>query len=113
MKQFDEIVNNIIFSGKRLPEILNKIDSFYETQGSLDKNRSPIQSRILWFTNSFLFLSPSLFKISLSLTTTAFSRLPPLANPALLSFSTSSYKQNFLDSYIYFKSSLKILILFL
>ena len=42
VKQFDEIVNDIKFSGKRLPEILNKIDTFYETQGSLNKNRSPI-----------------------------------------------------------------------
>ena len=42
VKQFDEIVNDIKFSGKRLPEILNKIDTFYETQDSLNKNRSPI-----------------------------------------------------------------------
>ena len=42
LKQFDEIVNDIKFARKRLPEVLNKIDTFYETQSKLNKNRSPI-----------------------------------------------------------------------
>jgi len=41
VKQFDEIISDIKFAGKRLPEILNRIDTFYETQGTLNKNRSP------------------------------------------------------------------------
>ena len=42
LKQFDEIVNDIKFARKRLPEILNKIDTFYEAQSTLNKNKSPI-----------------------------------------------------------------------
>ena len=65
---------------------------------------SPIQSRILWFTNSLLFLNPSLFN-NLNLSTTkALSKLPPLARPSLFKLSISSYLQNVLlvsgvDSY--------------
>ena len=41
VKQIDEIINDIKFAGKRLPEILNKIDTFYETQDIINKNKSP------------------------------------------------------------------------
>ena len=59
--------------------------------------KSPIQSRILWYINSCLFRKPSSFNISLSLTTIAFSREPPLAKPLLLIKSISSYKQKVLE----------------
>ena len=77
-----------------------------------DKNRSPIQSNILWFTNSRVFLNPSLFKILLFLTTTAFSKLPPLPRFNFFNFSMSSYKQKVLELKISSKLSSKILILF-
>ena len=52
---------------------------------------------ILWLTNSLSFLKPSGFKISSSLTTIAFSKLPPFANPFFLINSISSNKQNVLE----------------
>ena len=54
VKQFDEIIKDIKFAGKRLPEILNKIDTFYETQGTLNKNRSPIT--IIFLSLMFVIL---------------------------------------------------------
>ena len=61
---------------------------------------SPKQSSILCPTNSWPFLRPSSFNISFSLTTIAFSKEPPLANPWLLIWSISLYKQNVLELYI-------------
>ena len=50
-----------------------------------DNKKSPAKSKILWFTNSLLFLKPSLFKF-LPSTTTALSNEPPFARPVFLYF---------------------------
>ena len=59
--------------------------------------KSPIQSSILWLTNSFEFLNPFSFSILSSFTTIAFSRDPPLARPFFLIISISSNKQKVLE----------------
>ena len=74
--------------------------------------KSPMQSKIL-INKFFLFLNPPGFKSSLSFTTRAFSRLPPLANPIFLIDSISSCKQNVLELKISVKSYSYTLTLFL
>ena len=49
-----------------------------------DRYKSPMQSSILWLTNSLLFLNPLLFKILLPFTIKALSKLPPFAKPNFL-----------------------------
>ncbi|SVB80176.1 uncharacterized protein METZ01_LOCUS233030 [marine metagenome] len=68
----------------------------YASIGAPAKYKSPIESNILWRTNSSLNLRPSLFKILLFPTTTAFSSDPPRAKPFERKYSTSFSNPNVL-----------------